>query len=272
MSQALGADLNASPRPAPVGLTSRRDAWWLSPLVVGAALSAFVVYSIWAALSGVHYRFGPYLSPLYSPDLFGDAQSWLGVERPGWWPRWFIWSPALLALWAPAGLRVTCYYYRGAYYKALWADPPACAVGEPRAGYRGENSFPLVLQNVHRYFMYLGVLYLVFLGHDLWDSFWFADPAGGEVNFGIGVGTFVLAVNLVLLAGYTFGCHSLRHLVGGGRDRISECPTRLRLYECATMFNRGHMSWAWASLCVVAFADFYVRMCAAGVWTDFRIL
>jgi hypothetical protein len=60
----------------------------------------------------------------------------------------------LLILWAPGGFRLTCYYYRGAYYKSFWADPPSCAVGEPRKHYRRERSFPLILQNVHRYYLY----------------------------------------------------------------------------------------------------------------------
>ena len=52
-------------------------------------------------------------------------------------------------------------YYRGAYYKAFWADPPACSVGEPRKTYLGERYFPLILQNVHRYFMLSAVIFLV---------------------------------------------------------------------------------------------------------------
>jgi len=32
------------------------------------------------------------------------------------------------------------------------------------------------------------------------------------------------------------------------------------------------MRWAWLSLFGVAFADIYVRLCAAGVWTDLRII
>jgi hypothetical protein len=41
-------------------------------LAVFLGLSAFIVYSTWAAMQGPHYRFGPYLSPFYSPELFGD--------------------------------------------------------------------------------------------------------------------------------------------------------------------------------------------------------
>src|SRR6185312_133804 len=106
-------------------------------------------------------------------------------------------------------------YYRGAYYKAFWADPPACAVGEPRKTYLGERSFPLIMQNVHRYFLYLALLFIVFLSIDVWKALWFADPATGKTSFGVGVGTLVLTANVVLLGGYTLGCHSLRHLVGG---------------------------------------------------------
>ena len=100
-------------------------------------------------------RHGPYLSPFYSPELFGNSpHAWFGPP-PSWWPGWLPYSPALLILWAPAGFRVTCYYYRGAYYKAFWADPPACAVGEPRKGYIGESNWPLRIQNIHRYFLYV---------------------------------------------------------------------------------------------------------------------
>ena len=59
------------------GQTRRVDNWWVQPLVVFLGLSAFIVYSTWAALQGQHYRFGPYLSPFYSPELFGP-DGWFG--------------------------------------------------------------------------------------------------------------------------------------------------------------------------------------------------
>jgi len=145
-------------------------------------------------------------------------------------------------------------------------------VGEPRQKYRGEKSFPLILQNAHRYFLYLAILYICFLSCDVWKAMWFADPASGKESFGIGVGTIVLAVNVVLLGGYTFGCHSLRHLIGGFSDQLSPAPARQRAYLCASCLNRRHMLWAWASLCSVMFADVYVRLCSMGVWGDMRIL
>jgi hypothetical protein len=253
------------------GETMRRDAWWVTPLATFLGLSAFVVYATWAAFQGDHYTYGPYLSPFYSPEVFGPSpHSWFG-PKPDWWPLWLPFSPALLILWAPGGFRLTCYYYRGAYYKAFWADPPSCAVGEPRKRYLGERSFPLILQNVHRYFLYLALVFLVFLIHDVWKALWFTDPATGVTSFGLGVGTLVLAANVVLLGGYTLGCHSLRHLVGGALDQLSRSPGRFAAYRCVGCFNRRHMNWAWGSLFMVAFADVYVRLCSMGIWTDWRL-
>ncbi len=246
------------------GSTSRSDFWWVAPLVVFLGLGAFVVYATWAGLQGDYYRFGPYLSPFYSPELFGSAHAWFG-PKPGWWPAWLIWSPAILILWAPGGFRVTCYYYRGAYYKAFWADPPSCTVGEPRKYYRGEHSFPLIWQNIHRYFLYLGIFFIGDLAYDAWNGFWF------NGHFGVGVGSLVLLVNVILLSGYTFGCHSLRHLVGGVLDRLSRSPARKKVYDCVSCLNARHMTWAWCSLFWVAFSDVYIRLCAMGVWHDWRI-
>ena len=161
------------------GETARRDAWWIQPLLVFLGLSAFVVYATWAAFQGDHYAFGPYLSPFYSPEIFGaSGHSWFG-PKPAAWPSWLPFSPALLILPIPAAFRFTCYYYRGAYYKAFWADPPSCTVGELRRTYWGENSFPLILQNVHRYMLFIsaGVLFILML--DVWHAFWFRDAASG---------------------------------------------------------------------------------------------
>ncbi len=254
------------------GETTRRDSWWLQPVVVFLGFSAFIVYATWAAFQAKYYTYGPYLSPFYSPELFGPSEhSWFGPQ-PSWWPGWLPFSPAFFILWAPGGFRFTCYYYRGAYYKAFWADPPACAVGEPRKSYWGERGFPLVFQNVHRFFLYVALLFLVLLAHDVYKALWFKDEATGVVSFGVGVGTLVLAVNVVLLSGYAMGCHSLRHLVGGGLDQLAGRPARRRAYDCVSCLNRGHMLWAWCSLLGVAFSDLYVRLCAMGVWSDWRII
>src|SRR5450755_2361044 len=188
------------------GQTSRRDAWWLSPTAVLLGFGAFLIYANWAAFQNSHYTYGPYISPFYSPELFGSSPHALFGPKPRWYPNFLPFSPALFILWIPGLFRVTCYYYRGAYYKSFWADPPACAVGEPRKSYLGERTFPLILQNVHRYFLYLALVFLILLAHDVWKAFWF------DGRFGIGVGTVVLLTNVVMLSCYTFGCHSLRHL------------------------------------------------------------
>ncbi len=252
------------------GATSRRDLWWIKPIGVFLGFGAFIVYSTWAAFQGADYRSGPYLSPFYSPELFGGPHAWFG-PKPTWWPGFLPWSPAFLILWVPAGFRLTCYYYRGAYYQAFWADPPACAVAEPRKSYLGEHSLPLVLQNVHRYFLYVAMLIVLVLAWDVWEAMWFDDGAGG-VSFGIGVGTIVLAINVILLGGYTLGCHSLRHLVGGFLNSFSKAPLRYKAWSCVTCLNNRHQMWAWFSLFWVGFSDVYVRLCAAGVWRDVRII
>lgn len=263
-------------RPLPLaprgfGETSRTDSWWIQPALTALMLGTFVVYATWAAFQGVHYTSGPYLSPFYSPELFGDSPHAIFGPKPGWWPGWLPFSPALLILWAPGGFRLTCYYYRGAYYKAFWADPPSCAVGEPRTGYRGEQKLPLIFQNIHRYFMYVALPFLLVLAHDVWKAMWFDNGAGGT-EFGIGVGTIVLALNTTLLAAYTLGCHSLRHRIGGHFDRLAGRPLRRMGYDCVTCLNKWHMRWAWASLVMVMFADLYVRLCSMGIWTDWRLL
>lgn len=265
-----------APLPLPVvhrsfGTTMRRDAWWLQPLIVLTVLTAFIIYATWAAFQNAHYAYGNYLSPFYSPELFGSSPHAVFGPKPAGWPAWLPFSPALLILPFPALFRVTCYYYRGAYYKSFWADPPNCAVGEPRKKYLGEGSFPLIVQNIHRYFLYVALVFLLILSHDVWKALWFPTADGGT-QFGIGVGTIVLALNVVLLAGYTLGCHSLRHLVGGYLDEISRRRARKTTYDCVSCLNRGHMKWAWLSLVGVAFADLYVRLCSMGIWTDWRIL
>src|SRR6202050_3885632 len=221
------------------GQTARRDAWWLYPLLTFLGLAGFLAYSGWAAFQGVHYSYKGYLSPMYSPLIFGHPgeESWFGA-MPSFIPS-FVTVP-MLVLWMPGVCRLPCYYYRGAYYKAFWADPLNCTVGEPRKKYLGERYFPLIIQNIHRYFLYLALAFLFFLAHDVWKGLWF------DGKFGIGVGTLVLLVNVVLLGSYTLSCHSLRHLVGGIFDVLSRRPGRRKAYECGGCLNRQHSLFACA--------------------------
>jgi hypothetical protein len=240
--------------------TLRRDAWWLAPLATGLVLGGFAVYATWAAFVNADYYVDPYLSPFYSPCLASNCQHTTTQVVGDWWNL----SPALLILPIPLGFRMTCYYYRKAYYRAYFWSPPACAVTDARARYSGESKFPGVLQNVHRYFFYLILPFPFILFYDGLRAFDFPD------GFGMGVGTLILLVNAGLLAAYTLSCHSCRHLCGGGLDSFSQAPRRHRLWRRLSVLNHHHMEIAWVSLAGVAFTDLYVRLVANGVIRDLR--
>ncbi len=84
--------------PRSFGQTSRKDNWWIVPLLVFLGLGAFVVYSTWAAFQGAHYRYigggANYISPFYSPELFGCPHS-LVRPKTDLDPRLASWSPGL---------------------------------------------------------------------------------------------------------------------------------------------------------------------------------
>ena len=251
-----------------LGATLRRDAWWMQPAVTALILGSFGIYATWAAWVGIHYEWGPYLSPFYSPYI-----------KTTWWPL----SPAFLILVFPLGFRSTCYYYRKAYYRAFFLDPAACAVGEARHGYKGETKFPFILQNLHRFFMYAAVIFIFILAYDVFLAIRWPTgglnpdgtiPAGSSFGFGMGIGTLLMAINVILLSCYTFGCHSLRHLIGGQVDCFS-CArggrARFEMWRGVSVLNRHHMLFAWCSLFSVALTDLYIRLCAIGIIHDVRL-
>jgi hypothetical protein len=241
--------------------TLRRDTWWLAPLVTVLVLLGFVVYASWAAFVDSNYFADPYISPFYSPCLAARCGHHATAAIFGtWWPL----SPALLVLPFPLGFRLTCYYYRKAYYRSFWWAPPACAVRDARPRYSGETRFPLILQNIHRYFFYLALPFPIILLWDAVQGFHFGD------GWGMGLGSLVLLVNAVLLGLYTLSCHSCRHLCGGGVDRFSRAPLRFRLWRQLSALNARHMLYAWVSLVFVALTDLYVRLVATGTIHDPR--
>ncbi len=276
------------------GETQRTDNWWSHPTYVLIGLSLFVIYGTFRLLypvfvpesqAGIFH--GSLLSPFYSPLLFSETGSHaIFGEFPSWWPQ-LLRSPALLILWAPLGLRVTCYYYRKAYYRAFFQAPTACAVSEPRDEYKGETGV-MIFQNIHRYFLYLGILFIVMLAFEAVRAMFWNIPEGAAFwmgDFEIHVGTLVLMLNVFLLAGYTFGCHSLRYLVGGSK-RCFSCPSnpnnksesekkvssRYGIWRAVSRLNINHSTWAWFSLFMVAFADFYVWMVSINAWPDYVII
>ncbi|MEU8568253.1 hypothetical protein AB0C51_07770 [Streptomyces pathocidini] len=244
----------------------RTDRWWLAPAATAAGLLAFVVYSTWRAFANADYYAAPYVSPFYSPCLAENCQTMKG--GPNWeiFGSWWGLSPALLILIFPLGFRLTCYYYRKAYYRGFWASPPACAVAEPHGKYTGETRFPLILQNIHRYFFYAAIPVAGILTYDTVLAFRNSAYAWGHM----GLGTLVFLANIVLIWAYTLSCHSCRHIVGGRLKHFSQHPVRYRLWGWVGWLNARHARLAWASLISVALADFYVYLLATGVFDDPR--
>jgi hypothetical protein len=237
------------------GRTTRTDSWWVTPTAMAASFIVFIVYASWAAFQPREFaHFGPYTSPFFSPDLSSFI--------PG-----FKWSPALLIMWIPAGFRFTCYYGRKAYYRSMVMSPQACTVGKGKRDYKGETGWPWVINNLHRYFLYI-VLVLVFFH---WIHFVNAFIFDGK--FGMGVGSLIISLDTIFLTLYVFSCHSLRHLVGGRVDCFS-CVSmgkgRHHAWQGISFLNVFHNAFFWLSLFAVGFADLYVRLCAMGTWTDVR--
>ncbi|MGZ4454855.1 MAG: hypothetical protein ACXVWV_02630 [Nocardioides sp.] len=255
------------PTRARVGVkTLRTDRWWLTPLATFVVFSAFVVYATWRAFSGHHYYAEPYLSPFYSPCLTDSCAT--GSSDFGQPLSWWSLSPALVILIFPLGFRMTCYYYRKAYYRAFWLSPPACAVAEPHRAYSGESRLPLILQNVHRYFWYAAVVVALILSYDAVLAF---GPAPGESSgVHMGLGTLLMVANVVLIWLYTLSCHSCRHITGGRLRHFSKHPVRYRMWTFVSRLNNNHARYAWYSLFSVALVDLYIYLLATNVFDDPR--
>jgi len=173
---------------------------------------------------------------------------------------------AVLILDGPMGFRLTCYYYRKAYYRAFWRAPAACAVREPHAKYTGETRFPLILQNLHRYFFWIAIVFNVILSIDAVIAFRNHDGQWGHM----GLGTLVLVVNAALLWGYSLSCHACRHAVGGRLRHFSKHPVRYWMWAQVSKLNAQHMQFAWVSLYWLLFTDLYIRLVASGAISDPR--
>lgn len=244
--------------------TLRTDNWRRAPLVTFLGLSLFVVYGTVRAFWAVNYYAAPYLSPFYSPCIttacVPEASDF--GQPIAWWPL----SPALLILIFPLGFRLTCYYYRKAYYRSFWQSPTACAVAEPHKRYTGETQFPLIMQNVHRYFWYVAMIFGVILTYDA--ILGFRNPAGDWGHMGLG--TVILLINAGLIWLYTLSCHSCRHIMGGKLKHFSRHPIRYKAWQQISKLNAKHMQLAWVSLIWLAVTDFYIVLLASGTIHDLR--
>jgi hypothetical protein len=245
--------------------TLRQDRWWLSPVTTFVIFTLFVIFATWRAFMSSDYYAPPYLSPFFSPCLSTscvEGSSDLGTPVGDWWPL----SPALLILIFPLGFRLTCYYYRKAYYRAYWLSPPACAVAEPHARYSGETRIPLILNNIHRYFWYAALLVALVLTYDTVLTFRDENGEWGHM----GLGSLIFVANIVFIWLYTVSCHSCRHAVGGRLRHFSRHPLRYRLWTLVSRLNVQHPFYAWVSLFSVAVVDFYVYLLATGTIEDVR--
>ena len=144
---------------AGLAVTQRTDPWWAEWVGVVFGLGCLGVYAGWAAMQGIG-DWGPYQSPFYSPHFLRFS-----IFKQAHLPI------ALIPLVMILGFRGTCYYYRKAYYRAFFADPAGCAVGEARTEYAGETKWPFLIQNAHRYFMYIATIALLLLWVDVFEGF-----------------------------------------------------------------------------------------------------
>ncbi len=255
------------------GKTRRTDAWWLGPAASAVGVLAWLAYIAWASMQGEYYAAGPYISPLYEPMLFVDPTrpGSAGLDHaligtwPSWWPAFIPASGGMLFAWVPGMFRMTCYYYRKMYYRSFFGTPPGCAVGPiPQASYKGET-FLLVFHNLHRYTLYGAIAMTPVLFYGAFSSFFY------HGQFGVGVGSFIMLVNAMLLTFYTFGCHAWRHLIGGKLNCFS-CgdveKIRFNLWKPSSWLNAHHLQFAWMSLGWFMLTEVYIRAVSMGKIVD----
>jgi hypothetical protein len=248
--------------------TLRKDPWWRAPAVTATLLAIWVIYAAVHVFLGRWYWVPQYhyLTPFYSPCISGSCAA--GSSSLG---TWFGKVPsivpyAIVSLPFVLGFRLSCYYYRRAYYRAFWRAPAACAVREPHARYTGETRFPLIMQNLHRFFFYLVILISALNTYDVINAF-----RGPNGRFGLGLGTLIMLVNVILLWAYTLSCHSCRHITGGRLKNFSKHPARYWIWTQVSKLNARHMQLAWTTLGTLMLTDLYIWLVAAGVFSDPRI-
>ncbi|HUS21151.1 MAG TPA: hypothetical protein VMZ66_03960 [Aeromicrobium sp.] len=266
-------------RAAIAARTLRTDRWWFPPAIQAAGLTAWVAYATFRVFQQSDYFVDKYnyLTPFYSPcvstkcvDEASHFGEFLPYESLGFVahliPFAAVSLPFLLLF------RLTCYYYRKAYYRAFWLSPPACAVAEPHAKYSGETRFPLIVQNLHRYFFYAAILISLINTYDAINAHRLGGVDGAGGGFGLGLGNIILWINVILLWAYTASCHSCRSIIGGKLNHFSKHPVRYSLWQRVSFLNGHHMLLAWITLGTLALTDFYIMGLAAGWYSDLRFI
>jgi hypothetical protein len=255
------------PRAAIADRSLRRDRWWLAPALTVTGLLAWLAYAVTRVFLQENYFVAEhgYLSPFASPCTSTGCLA--GAAHFGrFTPDHPLIPYAVLSLPLLLVFRLTCYYYRKAYYRSFWLSPPACAVPDRHARYTGETRFPLIFQNAHRYAFYAALVITLINTYDAILAL------NGERGFGIGLGNLVLAGNVVMLWLYTLSCHSCRHVFAGRLRHFSRHPLRYRWWRFVSTLNTRHMEWAWITLGTLALTDAYVMSVSAGWITDLRLV
>jgi hypothetical protein len=250
--------------------TLRTDRWWFEPAYTVVGLSAWLIWGLVHTLIIKDFYFAEgrgfhYLTPFFSPCV-SNACTPDAAEFGRFMPDIPLVPYALISLPFLLLFRLTCYYYRRAYYRSFWLSPPACAVPDGHTSYTGETRFPLVFQNLHRYAFYAAVLISLVNTWDLIRSF------HGTQTFGFGLGNVVMLVNVVLLWAYTVSCHSCRHIMGGRLKHFSQHPVRYRAWTFVSKLNTRHKELAWITLGSLALVDIYVLAISAGWFPDLRFI
>src|SRR5690606_26760078 len=228
-------------------------------------LTAWLIYGFVRVFWQDHYWVAEhhYLTPFYSPCVSTGC-----IPEAAHFGRFLPDHPLIpyAALSLPFLLlfRLSCYYYRKAYYRSYWLSPPACAVPDAHRRYTGETRFPLILQNAHRYTFYAAFVITIINTYDAVLAF------NGENGFGIGLGNVFLVGNVVLLWFYTLSCHSCRHITGGRLKHFSRHPLRYRWWTFVSKINTRHMQFAWITLASLASVDAYIMAVSAGWITALR--
>lgn len=247
--------------------------WWFKPLLQGLVIIIFVAYTTATLFFSSVFgdgKFGNYRSPIFDIDV---PQSVLNALH---WPANNPFLPtALLVLWVPIGYRATCYYMRRIYYRSFFGNPPACAtngVDFRRGKYTGERFLPFILNNYHRYFLYAAIVVALIHWIELPNAFNMGTSS--HYQFGIGVGTIIIALDTLLLTFYVLSCHAFRHLFGGGSNCYSCSSLKTaehKTWKVISVLNEYHGTFFWLSLISVMVADFYIRLLVPGNVFGFTI-
>ena len=152
-------------------------------------LGAFVVYSTWAAFRATYTLALP-VAVLLTRDLWRFAACAVG-PNPSWIPAWLPFSPALLYFGRRA-VSIHLLLLSRSLLQAMWADRSR-APSSSRVITIAGRTFPLIIQNIHRYFLYIALAFLLF-SHTTRGREWFLG-ADGKQHFGI-ARTIVLTANV----------------------------------------------------------------------------